>query len=172
MDASTRQHLFVLLRALDRISSILNEAGKQAPPAVTEFLDDLWRSLAEGTIKSNQRALKRALDQSIVDGQDAGHPETVLNNYLFVVDNLAGLLRGDFEQSLEGAEYALDDFFDYVAGQKYLAAKYGDRAVVLTNVEEHEIANSPDTIRARAAMNADRLTAAAIADWKDVLSLR
>jgi len=172
METTNKAHLFVVLRALDRLAELLQNSYMPPAPDVVKFIDDLWSSLADNAIKVKLGPVNKALTRSIVDEQDASYEELLRNMYLYAIADLVEFVKEGQPASLDAVENCIVDLYDYIACQKYLSEIKGGAAVILTPDDEAKISADPDYREGLARISADKNIAQTISDWDAVLSHR
>ncbi|NVD99621.1 hypothetical protein [Massilia sp. BJB1822] len=173
MTAQDRTLYFVLLRAFDRMSAALTRNNLSPPKQVPKFLDIAWKVLGEDPPSTVSTSLmEEVFDAHIVDEQDAGSEEILLNMYLYALSDFCMYFESGESNSLEAAQSAILDFYDFLASQRYLADSKGGQAVVLTEADEAAIKNDPEFSAEIRSQEADWTEARSIGDWALVAQLR
>lgn len=131
--------LFVVLRALDRLSGLM---GVMVPKEIEDFISNAWSCFASGESGLNTRKVKSAVDLAVIDEQDATPEEVLRNLFLYALSDLVVFFDEGAKESLAAAEASVVDAYDYVAAQQYVFDTHGGKAVILSGDEEREIKES------------------------------
>ncbi|MCP1107734.1 hypothetical protein M6G53_20395 [Serratia nevei] len=164
-----KRECFLLVWAFDRMIVFLKKKGVAFPDQkkVEKFLDLAWEALRDDSVsKVSTRSMERLFDARIVDEQDAGYEEIVVNMFLYALSNFCMYFEEGSASSLGVARNSILDFYDYIASQRYILNKKGGRAVVLTDADEEAIKNDPDFLGETVFQEADGIFAEKVVDWR------
>lgn len=81
--------LFVVLRALDRLSGLM---GVMVPKEIEAFISSAWSCFATGETGLNTRKVKQAVDLAVIDEQGATPEEVLRNLFLYAISDLVVFL--------------------------------------------------------------------------------
>ncbi|UMR32373.1 hypothetical protein MJ904_09485 [Massilia sp. MB5] len=173
MTEQDRTLYFVLLRAFDRMTAVLLRHKLAPPEPVPKFLDIAWKVLGDDPpSKVSTSLMADVCDAHIVDEQDAGSEEILLNMYLYALSDFCMYFASGEASSLDAAQSSVLDFYDFIASQRYLADSKGGRAVAFTDADEEAIRKDPEFSGEIRSQEADWRAAQGIDAWGLIAQLR
>ncbi|WP_124919923.1 hypothetical protein [Burkholderia cepacia] len=172
MDKLVKESAFVVLKAFDRLGRKLGALGVSLPQDFSLFLDRVWEGLAQDVIAVKTKGIEKVINSLVVDEQDAGHDEILRNMYLYAFSSFLIYVENGSLESLSATEEGVVDFYDYVAGQRYLVDEKKGAAVILSAEDERKILMDSEYRAEREALESDRMFSKNINNWSEVNNYR
>lgn len=171
MSRDERVALYIVLKSLDRLATLLEGKGIVVSAVFTGLLDRAWKWLAEGK-EVTLKGVEKTMRSTVVDEQDAKLESVLFNMYLYALSDLAQYFKeGEFE-SLECVEAAIIDFYDFYLAQMHLENIRGAGAVVFSAAQETAVKEDPIFAGELSMLSADREFAKKQVDWSGIESTR
>ncbi|GGY45281.1 hypothetical protein [Pseudoduganella albidiflava] len=160
--------LYVALKCIGRLLLNLESRKLTVPAEISLFVEDLWLVLRGQKNRVALTKIDRKIERLIVDEQDAGFEESLVNRGYYALSCLILYLQEGHSLSIQHIlEEALESF-RYEAANDYLNA-LGGLAMVLSDSEEDEIEADTRVSSEKEKQSEDKYLAGKIVDWANVI---